>query len=285
MRLADYVRAKEGELTKAGIETPSLDIRILVRHALKIDRAYIFSQSERVLDPSDLSVLNALVERRLRREPVARILGEREFWSLPFELNEATLEPRPDSETLIESLLGRLTEVEKAYRILDLGTGTGCLLLTLLSERKLSHGVGVDLEARALEQAHRNAVRLGLEARVQFKQGCWLEGIEDIFDVIVSNPPYIPHKDLEFLMPEVSLFDPPLALDGGEDGLNPYRVIIPEALSRLKDRGILALEVGLGQAPLVEAFMKDAGYINIRMHHDLGGVARCVMAEKSGMER
>ena len=264
-------------LKNASIDNPDLDIRLLVCHALKLDRVAIINQMERPITAPELNRLSILIECRARHTSVARLMGEREFWSLPFGLNEATLEPRPDSETLVESTLKLLgSRRNEALRLLDLGTGTGCLLLSLLHELPNATGLGIDLAPRAVEQATRNAERLNLAGRITFRIGNWLENIEEDFDVIISNPPYIRHDDIATLMPEVREHDPLLALDGGDDGLAPYRHLIPELRGRLNPGGIVVFEVGKGQAPDVQNMLESTGLV-VSVYKDLGGIERCVI--------
>lgn len=278
--LTDAIIHATKKLKAAGIDNPGFDARILAAHALGFDRAQMLSAAGQPVDAKNLKSLEALIARRAKREPVARILGEREFWSLPFGLNEATLEPRPDSETLVEAVLKKLVlrQQNTAPRILDLGTGTGCLLLSLLHELPEATGLGVDIAPRAVEQAQKNAQKLELDNRARFVTGNWIENIAERFDVIISNPPYIPQKDMEGLMPEVREHDPHLALDGGEDGLTAYRFLIPHMPQYLKPNGLLVFEVGIHQADLVAGLLKKSGFTDITAHHDLGGVERCVSA-------
>ncbi len=278
-RLQHFIHTIEQCFKASGIDNPSLDVRLLVQHALGLNHAQMLSQSERILTTEEIAAIEPLTARRLRREPVARILGEREFWSLPFGLNEATLEPRPDSETLVEAVLRQLDDRRgENLSILDLGTGTGCLLLALLSECQKAKGLGIDIAPRAIEQAKTNAKNLGLNSRAEFRAGNWLCGIDGKFDVIVSNPPYIAHDEIETLQPEVRDYDPRMALDGGGDGLDVYRSLIPCLGNVLKSKGIVAFEVGQGQAASVSAQLREAGFGNIEMVRDLGGIERVVIA-------
>lgn len=270
--LAFFLRAATAHLAAAGVDTPELDTRLLVAAGLGCDRLQLLTERERVLTADELKRLNLLIDRRVQREPVARILGLREFWGLPFGLNEATLEPRPDSETLIEVALG----CPKSATILDLGTGTGCLLLALLHEWPEAIGVGTDIAPRAVEQAQANAARLGLEQRATFRVSDWLDSLSERFDLIVSNPPYIPSRDIPGLMPEVREHDPMQALDGGADGLAPYRYLIPRLPHHLTPQGHVIFEVGQGQADEVAELLRRAGFIEVRSAKDLGGVERCV---------
>lgn len=263
-------------LAAAGVDNPQLDARLLLCHALKIDRVQLLTMNERILSGAERGACDALIARREKREPVGRILGQREFWGLSFALNEATLEPRPDSECLVESVLRRMPD--GAARFLDLGTGTGCLLLSLLYECPQATGLGVDVAARAVEQAAANAAALGMGERAAFSCGSWLDGVAGVFDVIVSNPPYIPADEIAALMPEVRAFAPLRALDGGADGLDPYHILIPCLPRVLSKGGLVAFEVGAGQAQDVAALFAAHAYRSVETHADLGGVARVVTA-------
>lgn len=278
MFLQEALNSFQNQLQKAGVDNPVLDTRLLVAHALGCDRVSLIANPERVLTDEEHAAIATLIERRAQREPVARILGAREFWGLPFGLNEATLEPRPDSETLIEAALQCARERGAPQTILDLGTGTGCLLLSLLHEWPHAFGLGIDQSDRALEQATINAETLDLADRVRFQKGNWLDGIDARFDLIVSNPPYIPDADIEWLEPEVKNHDPMAALGGGADGLEPYRLIIPSLTAHLNDGGAVFFEVGMHQAPNVATLLEKAGLTDITTTRDLGGVERIVGA-------
>jgi len=276
VKLLAVIHDAEQKLATAGIDNPALDVTILIGHALGLDRAQLLGQSERALAIDEFYNIEQLIIRRAAHEPVARIVGEREFWSLPFGLNEATLEPRPDSETLVEAALQSLRG-KLAPRILDLGTGTGCLLLALLHELSSATGVGIDIAPRAIEQAQTNAKRLRLGRRARFQVGNWLDYIEEKFDAIISNPPYIATNDIASLMPEVREHDPRRALDGGKDGLEIYRLLIPQLRHFLKPEGIAIFEIGQGQAQAVETLFRDAGLMGIIQFRDLSGIERCLM--------
>jgi release factor glutamine methyltransferase len=282
-RLSVTIRAATHQLAAAGIDNPELDARLLTQHVLHIGHAEVLAQSERPLSHKEIEHINALIARRVKREPVARIMGEREFWGLSFGLNEATLEPRPDSETLIEESLKRIRQTPqfKISRVLDLGTGTGCLLLSLLSEMPQASGVGIDVAPRAVEQAQANAKRNHLSERSEFRIGNWFENVTERFDVIVSNPPYIVASDIDVLQPEVRDYDPRIALDGGADGLDIYRFLIPKLSPHLNKGGHVAFEVGQGQSAYVSDILKDYGFQNVTVHRDLGGIERCVLANFS----
>ena len=272
--LLNFVRRTETKFSNGGIDNPKLDTQLLVGHALDLDRAQMFAQAQRVLTENQIVRAEQLIARRLNHEPVARILGEREFWGLPFGLNEATLEPRPDSETLVETALKIIPK--KNGRILDLGTGTGCLLLSLLHELPEATGLGLDIAPRAIEQAQKNAARLNVATRATFQTGLWLEGLRERFDIIISNPPYIARGDIAGLMPEVRDYDPPAALDGGVDGLDAYRLLIPQLPKFLNAKGLAVFEVGQGRATAVQNMFLQAGFDNVQAHADLGGILRCV---------
>jgi len=278
LTLDTAVRDAARQFEDAGVDHPMLDVRILICHALGIDRARMATSGERMLSEEERKTIRSMIGRRCRREPVARILGRREFWSLPFGLNEATLEPRPDSETIIEVTLKKLAG-RQDVSILDAGTGTGCLLLALLHELPQATGVGADVNPQAVEQARDNAAALGLDTRAVIRISNWLDNIvSDRFDVIVSNPPYIQSQDIPTLMPEVRNYDPLLAMDGGSDGLDAYHALIPQLSQRLKPGGFVVFEVGEGQAQSVGELLTQHGFKDISFHEDLGGITRCVAA-------
>ena len=212
---------------------------------------------------------------------MAHILGRREFWSLAFKVTADTLDPRPDSETLVQAVLDQVPDRSAALRLADFGTGTGCLLLALLHELPNATGVGVDVSAAALAVAAENADALGLAQRASFHRGNWDDGIDPGFDIVLSNPPYIPSGDIAGLQPEVASFEPRLALDGGSDGLDAYRRLGPAAMRLLVPGGLAAFEIGLGQGDSVRRIMAAAGLRHIATARDLGAVERCVLFRKS----
>lgn len=277
MKLQQALTQQQDRLKDAGIDDYVLDVRLLFCHALKCERVDLLSKPDRILDSNEMTIIETLIARRCNHEPVARIIGSREFWGLSFDLNEATLDPRPDSETLIEAVLAQADKTVP-LRILDLGTGTGCLLLALLSSLEQATGLGVDISARAVEQARSNADKLGLSSRVIFQEGSWLDTVTGAFDIIVSNPPYIPSFTIETLAPEVKDYDPSLALDGGADGLDPYRHLIPLLPSRLKTNGFVALEVGQHQAVDVCSLLQKNGLTDVQIYADLNNIPRTICA-------
>lgn len=266
-------------LCEAGIESAALDAELLLGAAMGRTReALLLAGGERL--PAEAGAAFAgMIERRERREPVARILGEREFRSLSFRLNAGTLVPRPDSETLVEAALELLLPADRPWRLLDLGTGSGCLLLSLLDALPAATGVGTDISAEALAAARDNAVGLGLDGRVAFFEADWTKGLEEqAFDLVLGNPPYIPISKIDALMPEVARFEPRSALDGGADGLDAYRLIAAKTGRMLRPGGRLLLEIGEGQSAAVTAILRTAGYRIVDVRPDLAGIDRVIIA-------
>ena len=269
--------AAAAHLSGAGISDARREARLLVATALGWDAARVLGFPEGEVTTAARERLAALLARRSAREPISRILGHREFWSLRFDLSPDTLDPRPDSETLIEAVLAALDDRGRAHRVLDFGTGTGCLLLALLSELPRAIGTGIDLSEGALETARRNAAALGLGARAQFLRGNWGDALSGAWDVILANPPYVASDEIDRLAPEVARFEPRLALDGGVDGLAAYRALAPEVSRLLASTGIAVIEVGAGQAQRVAGTMAQAGLALRAVRHDLSGVDRCLV--------
>ena len=271
-------------LGAAGISDARREARLLLAAALDWDAARVLGHLDTEMTPAIGARLEILLARRSAREPVSRILGYREFWSLRFEVSADTLDPRPDSETLIEAALAALGDRSRACRVLDFGTGSGCLLLALLSELPNAMGMGVDLSEGALETARRNAAALGLAGRVEFQRGNWGSGLGGQWDVILANPPYIPSRELEGLMPEVARYEPWSALDGGVDGLDAYRALGSEIARLLSRAGVAVVEVGAGQASDATGIMMAAGLALRARRHDLSGVDRClVLGQDEGL--
>ncbi len=239
-----------------------------------LDRAALLRDPDRCIDPAPFRVL---VGRRAAREPLAYILGWQEFWSLRFAVSPVTLIPRADSETLIEAALA--VQPGGVGRVLDLGTGTGCLLLAALSEFRSAWGVGVDRDPAAAALARRNAAALGLAERCAIVAADWAAPLSGQFDLVLSNPPYIESAAVPGLMPEVSRFEPARALDGGADGLMAYRAIIGALPGLLAPGGVAVLELGLGQGAAVRALAQDAGYRRISARCDLAGIERALIIE------
>jgi release factor glutamine methyltransferase len=261
-----------------GIESPELDARVLIGHALDLDHAALVASGTRTLTPAQARTIAALAQRRLAREPVARITGSKEFWSLRLAVNEATLVPRPDTEIVVEAALAALDRRgarSRAWRIADLGTGSGAILLALLTELPNSFGVGSDIDPAAIAIARGNARRLGVSGAA-FLACDMAAALRGPFDVVVSNPPYVATGDLDALPPEVRLFDPRAALDGG---LDCYRAIAAAAGLLLAPRGILVVELGAGQAEPVAGLIAAAGLAPLTVRPDLNDVGRALVAE------
>lgn len=277
MTIGEALAQAAKRLGEAGIERPQAEARILLEAASGQGRGQIIAFPERTLTPEQRAIFDAQVTRRCAREPISRILGSREFWSLRFAVGPATLDPRPDSETLVSAVLGWISDRNAELALLDLGTGTGCLLLALLSELPNAKGLGVDISAEARDIAAANAQVLGLDSQARFQLGDWTRDISAQFDIVVSNPPYIESMAIEGLSPEVAHYDPRAALDGGADGLSAYRALIPQAAERLKPGGLLALEIGEGQGAAVRALAADAGFNALGSASDLAGIERCLL--------
>jgi release factor glutamine methyltransferase len=265
----------------AGIDEPDADARLLLGHALRLDRSQLFSQSDRLLDAREISAIDALAARRLKHEPVSRIFGRKEFWSLSLAVSGDVLVPRPETETVVEAALDladRDSSRLKQLRILDIGTGTGALALALLSELDNATGIATDISPHALAVARGNADRLGLSARCDFILCNVAEGVSGRFDLIVSNPPYIAHSEIAGLQPEVRDYDPALALDGGIDGLDCYRAIAAQAQQLLARGGWLIVELGAGQEDAVRSLFAAAGLDVNPARADLAGIPRALSA-------
>jgi release factor glutamine methyltransferase len=273
-------------LAATGIEAPLREARLLLGHAADLPAATIMAWPERAVAAEAAERFGQCVARRLDREPISRILGRREFWSLDFRVTPATLDPRPDTETLIEAVLRRTPDPSAPRRLLDLGTGTGCILLALLSELPSATGIGIDRSEAAARVAAANAGALGLGARAEIMVGDWTEALgSGGFDIVLSNPPYIPSAEIPALDPEVSRHDPLLALDGGADGLDAYRRLLPEIGRLLKPGGLAAVEIGQGQADAVALLHEKAGLVSIERATDLGGIERVVTARAADTEK
>ena len=279
--LDDLYRSAVVRFRAAELPTPELDARWLLADVAKLSARDIVLRAHDSVSAATAIAFEASVARRLSGEPVDRILGSREFWGLNFHLNAATLSPRPDTETLVEACLEALPDRSLPWRLLDLGTGTGAILVALLHELPNALGIGVDLASDAVTQASRNAEDNHVGERATFVSGDWGKGLTGPFDLIVSNPPYIPAAEIGGLAPEVRKHDPMLALVGGADGLDAYRAIATDAPRLLASGGILALELGIGQEAQVAAILSAAGLIlSGPARPDLGGVPRALLATK-----
>ncbi len=288
LQLAEAHSRLMAVLAATGLDTPGLDARRLLAGACGIEPGDILLRPARPVDAAEAQRVSGFIRRRLAHEPVSRILGTRAFHGLDFEVTPATLDPRPETETLVDGVLalvrGGRCAGGNAPCILDVGTGTGAILVALLAALPSATGVAVDIDPEALAVAARNAARHGIRDRVSLVQSDWLSAVEGRFDVVVSNPPYIPSSAIAGLDPDVRCHDPRRALDGGEDGLNAYRAIIPAAIDKLNIGGWLALEVGDGQAPAVLSLLRSASgelssRAEVRCWSDMAGKPRCVAVQ------
>lgn len=262
----------------AGIDSARLDARLLVAEVLGVEPLRLVTHPEIVLTEKQKTAIEGMAARREQREPMSHILGRRGFWTLELKVTADTLDPRPDTETLVQGVLDRLGDRRRPARLLDLGTGSGCILLALLSELPNATGLGVDQSAAAVAVAVENAQRNHLAGRAGFRQGDWTAGLVERFDVIVSNPPYIPDADIDSLEPEVARFEPRSALAGGADGLDCYRLLVPQMARLLVRGGLAGVEVGQGQAEAVAMLFTTVGFTSVTVDEDLAGVGRSVFA-------
>ncbi len=269
-------------LGRLGFESAALDAKLLTGHALGIDALGLATRERNRVSEAEAARVADLIQRRMSGESVARIIGAREFYGLEFRLNAATLEPRPDTELLVDLALAALPE---GGAILDLGTGTGCIPIAILANRPDATGIATDINPEALAMAASNAERQGVAERLRVSQGDWFAALPSDaprFNLILSNPPYIASAVIETLSAEVKDFDPRLALDGGPDGLLPYRVIAAESARHLAPGGQVLVEIGYDQAEAVSALFRQAGFGNIGVHKDLAGLDRVVCAHHIG---
>jgi release factor glutamine methyltransferase len=264
-------------LEAAGVDTPVLDARLLLEAGAGVSRLEIVTDPRRPVTEAQVSAVEALTKRREAREPVSQIIGRQHFWTLDLAVNANVLTPRPETEFVVEAGLQETLPADAPHRILDLGAGSGAIILALLKERPNATGVAIDLSELALDTVRANAEQLGVAQRLEIRQSDWAEGLDERFDLIVSNPPYIRSRDIESLAPEVSRFEPLLALDGGDDGLVAYRIITAALPRLLKPGGAFALEVGLGQAESVRALAEGAGLTTAEPRRDLAGIPRVVV--------
>lgn len=285
--VGEIARWATDDFRARGLDNPRLEAELLVAFALGVTRMEVIVDGGRALGPEELTKLRALVKRRRSHEPMAYLRGEREFYGLVFKVDKRVLVPRPDTETLVDVALARTTSFALGGRVLDLCTGSGCVAITLAKQRPTTDVVATDLSADALVVARENALRLGAY-NVSFLRGSLFEAVDHAklpwspakFELIVSNPPYIPSAECETLMPDVRDFEPRMALDGGDTGFEFYERITKEAPSRLVSRGVLAVEVGAGQAPRVAELFAEAGLVEIELKKDLAQIERVVSGVK-----
>ena len=271
--VSELLRQARSRFAEAGLDDPAADARVLVSGLLDLSSTDLAVRGDEAVGPELAAAVEAAIERRLGHEPVHRILGEREFYGLPLKLSPATLEPRPDTEILVDTVLACLKDLAKAQghlHILDMGTGTGAICLALLSECPDASGVGSDISADALHTARSNAERNGLQDRFQAVQSKWFESIQGSFHAIVSNPPYIASNVIHDLAPEVTKFDPAAALDGGPDGLDAYKAIAKDAARFVRSNGVVGLEIGYDQRNDVTAIFEAEGFKCLKSVKDYG---------------
>ena len=269
-------KAAQARLKQGAVDSPAIDARLLLEAAAGATRTDILTDPYRAIGADQLAAYDAMIERRLRREPVSRILGRKGFWKIMLNVTPDVLSPRPDTETIMDVALAAFSQGE-AFQMIDLGTGSGAILLAVLSERPAARGVGTDISSEALAVAKENAANLDLDGRATFLRTEWATGFADqSFDFVASNPPYIPSGDIAGLDPEVRDHDPVLALDGGPDGLQAYRDLAPEILRILKPGGVFAVEIGWDQGPAVKALFEAAGLQGAKVVKDLSDRDRVV---------
>lgn len=269
--VASLLKAAREKL--AGSATAALDARLLLQEAAGLSHEVIAAFPERETGAGEAERFERFVTRRVAHEPVSRIIGWREFYGRRFTVTPAVLDPRPDTETLIEAALAMMP---KGARLLDLGTGTGAIIATLLAERSDATGAAVDVSPEALEAAGVNAARLGVSGRLELLKGSWFEPVQGQFDLILSNPPYIPANDIPGLAADVRDYDPHLALAGGADGLDAYRQIAAGAAAHLTAGGAVLVEIGFDQAAAAAGVFDSRGFQLAASHRDLGGHVRCL---------
>ncbi len=270
-------------LKAAGADSPVIDARLLLEAAAGVGRAEILSDPQRRLTPEQVEALDGLLTRRERREPISHILGRKGFWSIMLSVTPDVLTPRPETELLVDAAL-KMFPPEERFSVLDLGVGSGAILLAILAERPAAKGLGVDVSEEALAVARENAANLGLAGRAALLRGDWTSGLEGGgFDLVVANPPYIPSAEIESLEPEVRDHEPRVALDGGTDGLDAYRRLAPEILRMLKPGGRFLVEIGHDQGQPVKALFEAAGAGGVRTAQDLRDLDRLVSGSKKAL--
>ena len=279
MKILELYKNSSKELEQNGILTSKLDVKILLSYLLNIDSKELIMYFNQHIEQKFINSFNQLLKRRLNREPIANIVNKKSFWSYDFFVNENVLTPRNDSEILIEAVLSNYNNMQEGLKILDLGTGSGCLILSLLKMYKNASGLAVDISEKALKVARQNAENLKIN-NIKFLKNNWNDNIEEKFDIIISNPPYIPTKEIKELEPEVNKFNPLLALDGGEDGLNCYRYLAKSLEKNLKESTKIFLEIGKNQEKDIEKIFNENGYELLKMYKDLAEINRILCFKK-----
>jgi len=278
-----WTAAKE-RLKDAGIDQPAIDARLMLEVAADVTRTEIVTDPYRMLTAEQWATLDDYLTRRARREPVSHIIGRKGFWKILLQVNKNVLTPRPETEVIVDEVLKAFPE-SMSFNMLDLGVGSGTILLAILAERPAAKGLGIDVSEDALAVARENAANLDLNTRTALLRGDWTAGLGDAgFDLVVSNPPYIASHIIETLEPEVRDHEPRLALDGGPDGLDAYRQLAPEILRVLKPGGMFAVEIGYDQSADVETLFRQAGASNVRTIKDLSTHDRVVTGVKNPLE-
>jgi release factor glutamine methyltransferase len=283
--LAATVMEARTRFSEAGMPDAAIEARLLVGGLLDLSNTQVFTGGDRILTADELALIKPAIERRLRREPVHRILGSREFHGMDLLISSETLEPRPDTEVLVDTMLpylGQIVAARGSARIVDLGTGTGAIVLALLKECPQASGIGSDISVDALNTASKNAARLGLSERFETARSSWFGQLSGRFDIIVSNPPYIQTDVIPALEPEVRDFDPLVALDGGPDGLSAYRAIAAGAGDFLEDGGFIGVEIGYDQKNAVTKIFRSAGFILAQAKRDYGDNDRVLVFTLKG---
>ena len=278
MKIIDLFNKSHKELEKVGILTSKLDVKILLSYILKIDINNLILHFNNNINGEDLHKFNLLLEKRLNREPIANIIGKKEFWDYDFVVNNNVLTPRQDSEILIEAILENYPNKDINLNILDLGTGSGCLILTLLKIYKNSTGTAIDISEEALNIAKQNAKQLSIN-NITFLQNNWNDNINDKFNIIISNPPYIPTETINELEPEVKQYNPLLALDGGKDGLYCYRYLAKNLHKNTQDDTKIFLEIGQNQEKDIEKIFTNNNFNLFKIYKDLGNINRIMCFE------
>jgi release factor glutamine methyltransferase len=277
-------KSAQTTLKAAGVDQPSIDARLMLEAAAGATRMDILTDPYREMTPEQQATFDDYIARRARRQPVSHILGRKGFWKIMLSVTPDVLTPRPDTESIMDVVLPAFPE-HMPFSLLDLGVGSGAIMLAILAERPAAKALGIDSSSEALAVARENAANLDLNNRAAFMHGDWTAGLGDeTFDVVVSNPPYIPTADIETLDPEVRDHEPRLALDGGADGLDAYRLLAPEILRVLKRGGLFAVEIGFDQSAAVEALFREAGAQSVRTVKDLAVRDRVVTGFKNPLE-
>lgn len=276
--LDDALHNATRRFVEVGIETAVLDAQVLLSYVTNRPKIELIIHNTDELTADEKAAYEKLVARREQHEPVAHITGTKEFWGLTFEVTPHTLIPRPDSETLVAAMVSLIKDKNAQFTFADMGTGSGCLLLSVLSEFQNAHGVGIDISSKALQVAKRNAESMGLMERCEFAEGEWADPLATPVDVIITNPPYVKSTDIATLAPDVKDFEPWGALDGGADGLDCYRALIPQAATRLNAGGLLMMEIGAEQAADVTALLEKNTWQEHTTFKDLSGHTRVVAA-------